>query len=117
MAITILLFAFSSIIGNYYYGEANIRFITKKPMVLHLYRLMVGGMVLLGSLMTLDLAWSFADVTMACLTLCNLIAILQLSKQALRLLEDYRKQKRQGIKDPTFSKASMPDIADRLECW
>lgn len=117
VAITILLFAFSSIIGNYYYGEANIRFITKKPMVLHLYRLMVGGMVLLGSLMTLDLAWSFADVTMACLTLCNLIAILLLSKQALRLLEDYRKQKRQGIKGPTFSKASMPDIADRLECW
>ena len=73
--------------------------------------------MLLGSLMTLDLAWSFADVTMACLTLCNLIAILQLSRQALRLLEDYRKQKRQGIKDPTFSKSSMPDIADRLECW
>ena len=117
VAITILLFAFSSIIGNYYYGEANIRFITPKRWVLYGYRLLVGGMVLLGSFMTLDLAWSFADVTMACLTLCNLIAIAQLSRQALHLLEDYRKQKRQGIKDPTFSKSSMPDIANRLECW
>ncbi len=117
VALTILLFAFSSIIGNYYYGESNIRFITPKRWVLYGYRLLVGGMVMLGSLMTLDLAWSFADVTMACLTLCNLIAIVQLSRQALFLLDDYRKQKRQGIKDPTFSKFSMPDIADRLECW
>lgn len=117
VAFTILLFAFSSIIGNYYYGESNIRFITPNRWVLCGYRLLVGGMVLLGSLMTLDLAWSFADVTMACLTLCNLIAIVQLSRQALFLLDDYRKQKRQGIKDPTFSKSSMPDIADRLECW
>ena len=117
VAITILLFAFSSIIGNYYYGEANIRFITPKRWVLYAYRLMVGGMVLLGSLMTLDLAWSFADVTMACLTLCNLTAIVLLSRQALFLLSDYRQQKRQGIKDPTFSKSRMPEIADKLECW
>jgi len=117
VAITILLFAFSSIIGNYYYGEANIRFITPRKGILYGYRFLVGGMVLLGSLVTLDLAWSFADVTMACLTLCNLTAIALLSRQALHLLEDYRKQKRQGIKDPTFSKSSMPDIADRLECW
>lgn len=117
VAIAILLFAFSSIIGNYYYGEANIRFITRKPIFLHLYRLMVGSMVMLGSLMTLDLAWNLADLTMACLTLCNLTAIIMLSRQAFFLLQDYREQKRQGIKDPTFSKNQMPDIADKLECW
>ena len=117
VAFTILLFAFSSIIGNYYYGESNIRFITSKRWVLYGYRLLVGGMVMLGALMTLDLAWSFADITMACLTMCNLTAIVLLSRQALFLLNDYRQQKRQGIKDPTFSKSSMPDITECLECW
>ena len=46
----IFLFAFSSIIGNYYYGEANIRFITRRPGALTLYRLLVGAMVLFSPL-------------------------------------------------------------------
>ena len=43
VAVAIFLFAFSSIIGNYYYGEANIRFITPRPWALTLYRLLVGA--------------------------------------------------------------------------
>lgn len=50
VAVAILLFAFSSIIGNYYYGEANIRFITRKRSILLIYRLLVGGMVMFGAL-------------------------------------------------------------------
>lgn len=50
VALAILLFAFSSIIGNYYYGEANIRFITSKRSVLFIYRILVGGMVMFGAL-------------------------------------------------------------------
>ena len=49
VALAILLFAFSSIIGNYYYGEANIRFITSKRSVLFIYRILVGGMVMFGA--------------------------------------------------------------------
>lgn len=56
VALAILLFAFSSIIGNYYYGEANIRFITSKRSVLFIYRILVGGMVMFGALASLDLA-------------------------------------------------------------
>lgn len=65
VALAILLFAFSSIIGNYYYGEANIRFITSKRSVLFIYRILVGGMVMFGALASLDLAWSLADVTLS----------------------------------------------------
>lgn len=64
VAIAILLFAFSSIIGNYYYGEANIRFISRRPIYLWLYRVLVSCMVMCGAVMSLDLAWSLADVTM-----------------------------------------------------
>ena len=117
VAVAIFLFAFSSIIGNYYYGEANIRFITPRPWVLTLYRLLVGAMVLFGALATLDLAWSLADVTMALMTLCNLAAIVLLGRQAFLLLADYTSQKRQGIKNPVFTKDRIPELKNKIECW
>lgn len=117
VAIAILLFAFSSIIGNYYYGEANIRFVTQKKSVLFTYRLLVGGMVMFGALASLDLAWSLADITMGLMTICNLIAISLLSRQAFLLLKDYIAQKQKGIISPVFDKNSIPELTDKAECW
>lgn len=117
VAIAILLFAFSSIIGNYYYGEANIRFITPRRWVLFTYRILVGGMVMFGALASLDLAWSLADITMAFMTICNLIAISLLSREAFLLLGDYQAQKRAGIRSPVFDKDSIPALKDKAECW
>jgi len=117
VAIAIFLFAFSSIIGNYYYGEANIRFITSRKTVLSVYRILVGGMVLFGALASLDLAWSLADITMGMMTFCNLIAITLLSRQAFLLLQDYVGQIRKGIKEPVFNKNDIPELKDKVECW
>ena len=117
VAIAILFFAFSSIIGNYFYGEANLRHLTENKKIVVLFRIMTGGMVMFGALASLDLAWSLADVCMALMTICNLIAITLLGKYAFRLLEDYREQKRQGIKNPVFTKDKMKDIQQDIECW
>lgn len=118
IAVAIFLFAFSSIIGNYYYGEANIRFLTDNRSIMVLYRLFSGGvMVMFGALATLNLVWSLGDLCMALLTACNLIAIIALGKYVFRLLDDYRHQKRQGIKDPVFHRSQLPDIANDLDCW
>ena len=117
VALAILLFAFSSIIGNYYYGEANIRFITSKRSVLFIYRILVGGMVMFGALASLDLAWSLADVTMGLMTICNLIAISLLRRQAFLLLQDYVAQKKAGIKSPVFDKNKIPELKDKAQCW
>lgn len=117
VAIAILFFAYSSILGNYYYGEANIRYITQKRWVVQVYRILAGCMVMFGALASLDLAWSLADVAMGCMTICNLIAITLLGKYAFRLLEDYRMQKRNGIKNPVFTKDKMKDIEEDIECW
>ena len=117
VAVAILFFAFSSIIGNYYYGEANLRYITHNKVVMTIFRLMTGAMVMFGALASLDLAWSLADVCMGLMTICNLIAIVLLGKYAFRLLEDYREQKRRGIKDPVFTKDKMKDIEQDIECW
>ena len=117
IALAILLFAFSSIIGNYYYGEANILFITRHKPVLVTYRLLVSAMVLCGSLMSLDLAWSLADIMMGLMTICNLIAIAILSRQAFLLLDHYLAQKRKGISSPVFRKEDIPELEEEAECW
>ncbi|MEG1544022.1 MAG: alanine/glycine:cation symporter family protein [Tannerellaceae bacterium] len=117
VAVAIFLFAFSSIIGNYYYGEANIRFITGKKSVLLVYRLLVGSMVMFGALASLELAWSLADIMMALMTICNLIAISLLSRQAFLLLNDYVSQKRRGIRSPVYDKNSIPELTEKAECW
>ena len=118
IAVAIFLFAFSSIIGNYYYGEANMRFMTKSRVAMTIYRLMSGGVfVMVGAMMTLDAAWSFIDFFMPLLTACNLVAILLLGKYAFRLLDDYRQQRRQGIKHPTFHRSQLPEIEHDIACW
>ena len=118
IAIAILLFAFSSIIGNYYYGEANIRFMTSSNTVLTVYRVFSGGvLVMFGAMASLEIVWNLGDLCMAMLTACNLVAIVRLGKYAFRLLEDYRQQKRSGIKEPTFHRSQMPEIEKDLMCW
>ena len=117
VAIAILFFAYSSIIGNYYYGEANVRYITNNKTVMIVFRILSGGMVMFGALASLDLAWSLADICMGLMTICNLIAITLLGKYAFRLLEDYLQQKRKGIKHPIFTKDKMKDIEADIECW
>ena len=118
VAIAIFFFAFSSIIGNYYYGEANIKFITSSRKVLNAYRLLVGVMVMSGAVMSLQTVWSLADLTMALMTLCNIAAIVLLGGQVMTLLKDYRKQKSAGL-DPVFRKNDIKEFAsnDSIECW
>ena len=116
IAICILLFAFSSIIGNYYYGETNIQFISEKKIYLYGYRILVGVMVMLGSVVSMDIVWNFADVSMGLMAITNLIAIVLLSKIAFKALKDYNEQKKQGL-DPVFKASSIPEIVDDVECW
>ena len=118
VAIAIFLFAFSSIIGNYYYGEANIRFITPNTTIMTVYRIFSAGvMVIFGAIASFELVWNIVDFFMAFLTACNLIAIVLLGRYAFHLLDDYRSQKRQGIKEPTFHRSQLPELESELECW
>ena len=118
IAIAIFLFAFSSIIGNYYYGEANIRFITSNRLTLTTFRILSGGvMVMFGALASHEEVWSLGDLCMALVTACNLVAIVALGRYAFRLLDDYRRQKRNGIKEPVFKRKLFPELENDLDCW
>lgn len=117
IALCILLFAFSSIIGNYYYGETNIEFLTPNKTWLNLYRVGVIGMVMFGSIGELALVWNMADLFMGLMAVLNLIAIFLLGKVAFEALGDYSNQKESGL-DPSFNKndIDMP-YGERVECW
>lgn len=116
VSVAIFFFAFTSIIANYYYGETNIRFIRNSDLAVRIYRLLVAAIVYAGAVVSLDLVWGFADITMALMTLCNLAAIIMLGKYAIRLLKDYQDQKREG-KDPVYKSSTIPEIASETECW
>lgn len=112
----ILLFAYSTIIANYFYGETNIRFISGKKWGIQAFRILTGVVILSGAFVTLQQAWTAVDICMGIMTLVNLVAVILLSKYAFRLLRDYQSQKRAG-KDPQFTRDMMPDIEKDLECW
>ncbi|MBO5272915.1 MAG: alanine:cation symporter family protein [Muribaculaceae bacterium] len=116
ITIAIFLFAFTSIIGNYYYGETNIQFMTANKWALWIYRAAVGAMVMIGAIASLDLVWALADITMGMMTICNLAAILVLGKYAIILLNDYRTQRLKGY-DPSYHSSTIPKIASKTRCW
>lgn len=115
VAICIFLFAFSSIIGNYYYGETNIEFIKESKKSLLIYRLCVLAMVLFGSVSKIGIVWDLADLFMGLMAIINLIAILLLCNIAIEALKDYKSQLKEG-KNPVFTSDSIKGLFN-AECW
>ncbi|MDM0447480.1 alanine/glycine:cation symporter family protein [Clostridium perfringens] len=116
IAICILLFAFSSIVGNFYYGQTNIEFIHTNKILLNIYRILVIGMVLFGSIAKVDLVWNLADLFMGLMAILNIITILFLGKYSFLALKDYTAQKKAGIKEPVFKASSIPGL-ENVEEW
>lgn len=120
VAVCIFFFAFSSVIGNYYYGECNLTFLCNgseyTKAAIQIYRLLLGILIFLGSLMTIEVVWALVDFFMVIMTVVNLTSIFLLGKYAMRLLDDYKAQLRQG-KDPEYHSSTMPEISDVTECW
>ena len=120
IAVCILFFAFSSVLGNYYYGECNINFLCNGSphtrTAINIYRVILGVLIFIGSLSTIEIVWALVDFCMVIMTVCNLIAILLLGKYAVRLLDDYRRQLKEG-RNPHDSSDTIPEIASETECW
>jgi len=115
LTVIILLIAFTSVLGNYYYGESNVAFLTRNRGVLGGYRVVFLVIAFLGAIGSAELVWSLADTTMAIMALVNLAAILPLSSVAFRLLRDFVAQRQQG-RDPVFTRDRLPGVSG-IECW
>ncbi|MFR9676004.1 alanine/glycine:cation symporter family protein [Streptomyces sp. TR06-5] len=115
LAVVVFLLAFSSMIGNYYYGESNIRFVTDSKPVMQGYRVIILAATVLGAMGSVGVVWSLADVAMGAMALVNLLAILPLSIVAFRLLDDYVRQRRDGL-DPVFTRDRLTGL-EGVRCW
>lgn len=114
ISVTVILFAFTSIIGNYFYAESSFKFITNNKTALLLFRISATLMVFIGSQLNLELAWNTADVVMGIMATINIVSILILGKIAIKILQDYDRQKKQG-KDPEFKAINIG--LNNTQCW
>ena len=110
----IFAFAFSSVIGNYYYAESNILFIRDNKKVLFVFRLTCLLAVFFGAQADFSLIWNIADITMGLMAVVNIAAILLLGNVALKVLRDYEKQRKNGA-DPVFKPGDLH--IRHTECW
>lgn len=115
LAVAILFFAYSSIIGNYYYGETNIEFMNGNRIWMTLYRIGVLAMVFFGAMAKVDLVWNMADLFMGLMAILNLVVIFILGKISFKVLDDYVAQRKAG-KNPEFHASSIPGLKG-AECW
>ncbi|WP_017537433.1 alanine/glycine:cation symporter family protein [Nocardiopsis halophila] len=115
LTVVILLIAFTSVLGNTFYGSSNVAFLSPNPHAATGYRLAVVAAVFLGAIGSGGLVWTLGDLTMGVMALVNLAALAPLAGTACRLLTDYLQQRAQG-RDPVFTKDRMPDLTG-VQCW
>jgi len=114
VTISIILFAFSSIIGNFYYAEANMKFITDSKLAMNIFKGFCTAVVLVGAMVSMSVAWSVADIIMAAMATINIVAIFLLRKDAFMALKDFNRKKHDG-KALDFKGADI-GLKD-LDCW
>lgn len=114
VAIALVFFAFTSIVANYYYGETSLLFLKGDHRILIPLRIVVVGMVIFGALAEVPTVWNMADSALGLMALVNLVAILLLSRVAVRVIRDYERQLGENG-DPVFDSDHWPDLAGHVE--
>ena len=112
LAFILLLFCYTSIIGNYAYAETNIRYIKNKAWFVWIFRAVVLFFVYFGAVRDGGIVWAFADTVMATMAIINLIAILILSPIVWRILKDYMRQLK-AKQEPVFRIEEHQDLIRR----
>ena len=120
ITIAMILFAFTTLLGNLYYVDNALIFLNhkKKPSTLFmkLFHLGCAIVVFAGAIIPMNAAWAMADITMGGMTLINLPCCMILGKVAIDALKDYEKQKKEG-KKPVFRGKDIGLNEDELDFW
>ncbi len=106
ITVSVVLFAFTSLIGNFYYVELNIKYISENKTFMVIMKCLAIAMIFIGANIDLTLAWNLADVTMGCMATINIIAMFLLGNKAIRVLKDYEKKRKEG-KELDFKAADV----------
>ena len=118
ITIAMILFAFTTLIGNLFYVDKCIFHIFGKmpsKAFMSVYYVVASAIIFLGAGLSADLLWGIADVTMGAMTVINMPVILYLGKYAYRALKDYEKQRKDGV-EPVF-KAKNIDLPHKTDYW
>lgn len=118
IAVAMVLFAFTTLIGNLFYVDKAIIHICKKEpkkWIKNVYYILFSLLILVGAGLNSDVLWNVSDIFMGCMALINVPVIIILGKYAFRALDDYTRQKKQG-KTPTFIAADI-GLKDKVNYW
>ena len=118
ITVAMILFAFTTLLGNLYYVDQCVNFLTGKvpsKKVQNVYHIIAAIVIFIGAGLSADLLWNIADVTMGAMTVINMPVIFILSKYAFRALKDYEKKLKTGEKI-TF-KAKDIDLPHDVDYW
>ena len=114
----ILLFAFSSIIYNYYLGENALSVMTTHPVAVHGLRLVVVAIVFIGAVAPGATAvFFFSDPMMGILAVVNLLALMMLFPTARRIIVDFGKQLKAGVLRPVLDPDKFADLDLDRSAW
>ena len=120
ISLALFLFAFTTLVGNFYYAEVNFRFllrnITMEQWMLTAFRLVAAALVFCGALLKFEVAWSLGDILMGLMALINLPVIVILGRVAVRCANDYTAQRKAGL-DPKFIASSIGLDPSELDYW
>ena len=114
----LLLFAFTTLLGNLFYCEGCLNYIAKRTLSkksMLAFNLAACVVVFLGALLDFGLVWNLADVLMGIMALINLPVIVLLGRPALAALKDYTAQRKAG-QNPVF-KASAIGLRQQTDFW
>ena len=120
ITVAMVLFAFTTLLGNLYYVDNALIFLNKKKQpsetFMHVFHIGCAVVVFLGAIIPMNAAWAAADITMGGMTLINLPTCVILGKVAIDTLKDYEKQKKEG-KNPHFHAKDIGLNVDELDFW
>lgn len=119
ITVALTLFAFTTLIGNLYYVDTCLTYLNKKvpsKVFMVCYRVLAAVLIFVGAGMQMELAWNVADLLMGLMCIINIPTIIILGGQAIKALEDYREQKRQG-KNPVFIGENIGLDESKLQYW
>ena len=120
ITVAMVLFAFTTLIGNLYYVDNALIYLNRKrqpsEFFMKVFHIFCALVVLIGSVIPMDAAWSMAEITMGGMTLINLPCCMLLGKVAIDALKDYEKQKKSG-KNPVFCGRDIGLSEDELDFW
>ena len=120
ISVALFLFAFTTLVGNFYYAEVNFRFLMRnkhmKHWMLSIFRAIAALLVFAGALLKFEVAWNLGDILMGLMALINLPVIVILGNQDIRCANDYVAQRKAGL-EPHFKASSIGLNPDKLDFW